>query len=135
CVPASLINNAEFVADCCRYAEGIFSKQDVKRKWHFADDTIWTKLAKDEALIEAIEAEKIRRIRNGQAKREKAQSLVVKTPEILDGIMMDTSASARHRVDAIKTLDTFADNGPKDTSSGDRFVIQINLGEDYKLRF
>ena len=69
----SLINNAEFVADCCRYAEGILSKQDVKRKWHFADDTIWTKLAKDEALIEAIELEKTRRIRNGQAKREKAQ--------------------------------------------------------------
>src|SRR5215831_8589427 len=56
----SLIDNAEFVADCCRYSENLLSKADVKRKWHFADDTIWTKLANDEALIEAIEAEKIR---------------------------------------------------------------------------
>src|SRR5262245_65329764 len=66
--PTSLIDNHEFIQDCCRYAEGIFSKQDVKKKWRFTDDTIWTKLANDEALIEQIEAEKIRRIRNGQAK-------------------------------------------------------------------
>jgi hypothetical protein len=133
--PTSLIDNAEFVADCCRYAEGIFSKQDVKRKWHFADDTIWTKLAKDEALIEAIDAEKLRRIRSGQAKREKAQSLVVKTPEILDSIATDKSASPRHRVDAIKTLDGMSDTGPRATPEmGERFSIVINLGEDYKLR-
>ena len=132
----SLVDNQELIADLARYAEGLHSKEAVKKKWReIINEDTWKHLSKDDTLVDAIEAEKIRRIRNGQAKREKAQSLVVKAPEVLDGIMMDTSASARHRVDAIKTLDTFADNGPKDTSSGDRFVIQINLGEDYKLRF
>ena len=132
----SLIDNLELITDLARYAEGLLPKEAVKKKWReIINEDTWKHLSKDDTLVDAIEAEKIRRIRNGQAKREKAQSLVVKAPEVLDGIMMDTSASARHRVDAIKTLDTFADNGPKDTSSGDRFVIQINLGEDYKLRF
>src|SRR5215831_15823013 len=102
--PTSLVDNAEFVADCCRYAEGILSKQDVKRKWHFADDTIWTKLATEETLIEAIELEKTRRVRNGQTKRERSQQLITKAPDVLDEIIMDKSASPRHRVDAIKTL-------------------------------
>ena len=44
--------------------------------------------------------------------------------------MNDASASPRHRVDAIKTLDTFASNGPESAPAGDRFVIQINLGSD-----
>jgi len=59
-VPASLIEDHEFIADCARYAEGLFSKQDVKKKHHFDDDT-WARLGEDEALLEAIEAEKVRR--------------------------------------------------------------------------
>src|SRR5215472_3831962 len=130
----SLIDNQEFLADCARYAEGLTSKADVKKKYRF-DDTIWTSLAENDELVRAIETEKLRRVRNGQAKREKAQSLVVKTPEILDSIASDKSASPRHRVDAIKTLDGMSDTGPQVTPTADRFIIQINLGEDYKLRF
>ena len=44
--------------------------------------------------------------------------------------MLDVSASPRHRVDAIKTLDTFAANGPKAAPAADRFQITINLGAD-----
>jgi hypothetical protein len=73
--PAHLEDDLEFVADCARYAEGILSEEAVKKKHHFDDDT-WEKLGNNEALIEAIEAEKIRRIRNGSTKRERAQQLV-----------------------------------------------------------
>jgi hypothetical protein len=54
----------------------------------------------------------------------------VTAPEILDGIMNDPGASPRHRVDAIKTRDSFAANGPEGVPAADRFIIQINLGED-----
>ena len=68
---------------------------------------------------------------DGSSKREKAQLLVVKGPAILDGIASDASASPRHRIDAIRTLDTFAANGPGAAApAGDRFLIQINLGSD-----
>jgi len=130
----SLIDNQEFLADCARYAEGLYSKADVKKKYRF-DDTIWASLAENDELVRAIEAEKLKRVRNGAAKREKAQQLVIAGPDILSSIASDKSASPRHRVDAIKTLDGMSGTGPQTTPTADRFIIQINLGEDYKLKF
>jgi len=130
----SLIDNQEFLADCARYAEGLYSKADVKKKYRF-DDTIWASLAENDELVRAIEAEKLKRVRNGAAKREKAQQLVIAGPDILSSIASDKSASPRHRVDAIKTLDGMSDTGPQTTPAAERFIIQINLGEDYKLKF
>jgi hypothetical protein len=49
--------------------------------------------------------------------------------------MCDASASPRHRVDACKTLDAFAANGPEAAPATDRFQIVINLGADTTLRF
>lgn len=130
----SLIDNHDFITDLARYAEGLYSEAAVKKKYRF-DDATWVKLGEDEALIEAIEAEKIRRIRNGSAKREKAQQLIVKGPEILDGIMSDPKSNARHKVDAIKTLDALADNGPKSAPDGERIQIIIDLGGGTKFTF
>ena len=127
--PAHLEDDLEFVADCCRYAENILSEAAVKKKYRF-DDSTWEKLGSNDALIEAIEAEKIRRIRNGSTKREKAQQLVVQAPEVLGGIMLDASASPKHRIDSAKALDAFAANGPETTPASDRFQITINLGSD-----
>jgi hypothetical protein len=127
--PTSLIENHDFIADCARYAEGLLSEQDVKKKHHF-DDATWGRLGDNEALIEAIEAEKTRRIRNGSTKRERAQKLVAQAPGVLGDIMLDISASPKHRIDASKTLDTFAANGPETAPAADRFIITINLGSD-----
>jgi len=128
----SLINNLEFITDLARYAEGVLSEATVKKKYHF-DDASWESLGEDEALIEAIEAEKVRRVRNGSAKREKAQQHIVKAPDILSAIMCDDGANARHRVDSIKALDALADPGPKAAPTLDRFVIKIDLTADQKL--
>src|SRR5262249_29880113 len=134
--PSSLIDNVELVEDMARYSEGLVTQAQVKKKWRkLIDEKTWEALGSNDELVEKIELEKVRRIRNGQAKREKSQQLIVKACEILDDIAQDTKASPRHRVDAIKTLDAFADNGPKaapDTS--EKFSIVINLGEDYRLR-
>ena len=99
-----------------------------------SDESTWAAFGNNDKLIEIIETEKTKRICSGATKREKAQQLVVKAPGILDSIMTDPAASPRHRVDAIKTLDTFAANGPEAAPAADKFIIQINLGEDV-LRF
>src|SRR5262245_61240243 len=128
-LPQSLIDNLEFITDLARYAEGLFTEQQVKKKHHF-DDATWARLGEDEALIEKIEAEKVRRIRSGTAKRERAQQHIVKAPDILEKIMSDESQNARHRVDSIKALDSLADNGPRAAPEMDRFIIRIDLSGD-----
>ena len=127
--PAGLEDDPDFISDLARFAEGIFSEQDVKKKHHLSADT-WERLGNNETLIEKIVAEKVRRVRTGASKRERAQQLVMKAPNILDSIMSDTAASPRHRVDAIKTLDAFASNGPETAPASDRFQIIINLGSN-----
>ena len=66
---------------------------------------------------------------HGSTKREKSQVLITKAPDILDSIASDSNASPRHRVDAIKTLDGMAANGPAGVPAADCFSIVINLGD------
>jgi len=127
----SLIDNLELITDCCRYSEGILTEKQVRQKYHLFDDATWARLGDDDALVEAIELEKTRRIRSGAAKREKAQALIVQAVDVLGGIALDSSANARHRIDATRTLDTLADPGPTHApDSSERFSIVINLGAD-----
>jgi hypothetical protein len=62
--PVKLEENHEFVTDPCRYAEKILTEEQVKKKYHFDEDT-WESLGSNDALVRAIEDEKIRRIRTG----------------------------------------------------------------------
>jgi len=125
----SLLENHDFITDCARYAEGLFSEQAVKKKHHF-DDATWARLGDDEALIEAIEAEKIRRVRDGSAARERAQQLFATAPSVLGDILHDDSASPRHRIESARELRQIAANGPEAAPAADRFVITINLGAE-----
>src|SRR5262245_57550533 len=119
----------DFIVDCTRFAEGILTERAVKKKYRF-DDATWERLGSDEALIEAIEVEKTRRIRDGSTARERAQALFAVAPTVLGDIMNDPSASARHRIEASKELRMVADNGPEaaPASTSEKFLIQINLG-------
>ena len=108
---AQLEDNQEFVADLCRFAESILTEASVRKKYRLSESS-WDALGSSDALVEKIEAEKIRRMRDGSSKREKAQLLVVKAPDVLGGIMNSTEANDRHRIDACKTLNDFAANGP-----------------------
>src|SRR6516165_6041700 len=129
---AQLLADTQFVEDLARYSEKLLTEQFIRRKYNLTDDA-WEHLGNDNALIEAIEAEKARRVRNGSAKREKAQQHIVRAPDILEKIMSDESANPRHRVDSIKALDALADNGPQATPAADRFIIKIDLTADQKL--
>jgi hypothetical protein len=130
----SLIKNDMFITDMARFASGVLSEKQIRQKYHLIDESTWVALGQDESLIEAIELEKVRRIRSGATKRELAQNHIVSAPQILNSIMTDERASPRHRVDAIKTLDGFADNGPQAAPAGDRFQITIVLSADEKIR-
>lgn len=126
-----LIENNELIADLCRFRENLLTEKFIRRKYRL-DNATWERLGSDEgnALVEKVEEESLRRVRDGSAKREKSQQLITKAPNILDSIASDVTASPRHRVDAIKTLDTFAANGPEGVPPADRFQITIVLSAD-----
>jgi hypothetical protein len=127
--PTAFEDNHEFVVDLCRFRENLLTEKFIRRKYRL-DNATWERLGSDEGntLVEKIEEESIRRVRDGSAKREKSQQLITKAPGILDSIATDSNASPRHRVDAIKTLDSFCANGPGDTAQArTRFVIRIDL--------
>jgi len=130
----SLRDNYEFVTDMARFSEGIATESAIRKKHHF-DEATWERLASDEQLVERIEAEKLRRVRDGSFKREKAQAHVVAAPDVLNGIMTDPKQSAKHRIDSAKALDSLADPGPqRNTADEERVIVTINLGSDV-LRF
>src|SRR5215831_2874692 len=131
----SLIEDGEFIADCCRFAEGITSEAAVRKKYHFSEEA-WERLGVDDKLIEAVEAEKVRRISSGEAKREKAQQHIVKAPDVLNGIMTDPKANAKHRIDSAKALDDLAEGGPRAAhDDADRVLVTINLGGGDVFRY
>ena len=80
--PTDLINDTEFITDLARYGEGVLTEAQVKRKYRRFDDEVWEKLGSDDALVDAIEAERTRRVRSGACVREKAQLLQAKAPDV-----------------------------------------------------
>src|SRR6478672_1606134 len=110
----------QLVVDCARFQEGIVDEKAIRKKYRF-DEAAWDALGNDE-FVRAVEEESVRRMRDGSSKREKAQLLVVKAPDVLGGIMNSADANDRHRIDACKTLNDFASNGPgQGAPAADRF--------------
>jgi hypothetical protein len=84
--PIDLANNSELIADLARFSEGVLTESQIRRKWRHLDNNVWE--APDDALVDAVEAERVRRVRSGRAAREKAQNLAAQAP--------DTQRPARH---------------------------------------
>jgi hypothetical protein len=124
-----LRDNFEFIVDLARFAEALTDEAAIRKKYRLSD-AVWNALGEDDDFVRAVTDEKTRRIRNGSHKREKAQLLVVKAPDVLGGIMNSAGANDRHRIDACKVLNDFAANGPAGVPAADRFQIVINLGAD-----
>ncbi len=127
-----LIENNELISDLCRFREQLCSEQFIRRK-HKLNNATWDRLGGTEGdlLVEKIEAESARRIRDGSAKREAAQKHVVRVPEVAASILNDVGANSRHRLDAGALIDKLAANGPEAAIvDSNRFSIIINLGAD-----
>ena len=131
--PAQLEDD-ELIENLARFADGTLSEAAVKSRHHLSDED-WATLGESDKLVELVEACKLRRIRNGATKRERAQIEIVDAPPILGGIMRDPAASPRHRVDAVKVLDALASTGAEAAAAGARFEITINLGADHIERY
>ena len=51
-----LENDLEFVSDLARFRENLLDEKAIRKKYRLAND-VWEKLADDDALIRAVEAE------------------------------------------------------------------------------
>jgi hypothetical protein len=120
----------ELVEDLARYSEGLLDEVAVKKIYRFSDED-WDRMASNDELIEKIEAERRRRIRDGSSAREKAQQLFAQAPSVLGGILHGDGVSPRHKIESARELRTIAANGPEATAPATRFEIRIDLGEGH----
>ena len=126
--PAPLEDD-ELIENLARFADGTLSEAAVKARHHLSKED-WAALGENDRPVELVEACKLRRIRSGATKRERAQLEIVDAPPILGGIMRDPNANARHVIDSVKALDALASTGAEAAAAGARFEITINLGSD-----
>lgn len=133
----ALRDNFEFVTDMARFSEQLegYSEKDLRKKWKFTEEN-WTALGNDDELFRIIEAEKLRRVRDGSFKRERSQQLVTKAPDVLSGLLLNEKNSPKHRIDAAKVLDAMADPGSQNShNDSERVLVTITLSADEKLTF
>jgi len=123
------IEDDELIENLARFADGPLSEGQVKARHHLTNED-WAALGESDRLVELVEAAKLRRIRTGATKRERAQIEIVDGPPILGKIMRDPNANERHRIDSIKTLDALASTGAEAAAAGARFEITIVLNSD-----
>src|SRR5215831_7408589 len=129
-----LITDDNFIADCCRFSEGVLSEAAVKYRWRrVVSETDCLTMGSNDDLVDAIEREKIRRTRSGQTAREKAQLHATKAPDILDRIMTDESISPRHKIEASREIRAIAATGTENVTF-EKFIIKIDLTGDAKLK-
>jgi hypothetical protein len=117
-----------FVCDAVRSAEGLIDDAQLMETHELTAEDLRT-LAANKTFARAVQAERNRRVRTGLAARESASGYFIKAPKVLDSIMMDEQANARHRIEAVRELrQTAIGSGdaerPMDT---ERFVIRIDL--------
>jgi len=116
-----------FVVDCTRHVEDLISAEQLRAKYRL-DEEAWRGLADNEPLQRAVARQKERRIRSGEAAKEKAQHLFLSAPGVLSDILNDSSASPRHRIEAARELrQTAAIGSEAATQTAERFSIRIDL--------
>jgi hypothetical protein len=123
------LEDDELIENLARFADGTLTEGQVKARHHLSNEQ-WAALGESDRLVELVEAAKLRRIRTGATKRERAQIEIIDGPPILGKIMRDPGSNARHVIDAVKTLDGLASTGAEAAAAGARFEITINLGSD-----
>jgi hypothetical protein len=123
------------IVDICRAAEGLIKDDEVRDKYGLSAE-VWRNSIKDRTLLQAVRAEKERRVLSGIAAREAAARHFVKAPGILDQIMTDQYSNPRHKIEAIKELrQTASGDSIEGLPESERFIITINLGEGHVEHF
>jgi hypothetical protein len=132
-----MVENDQFISDCARYAESILTRVQIERLYRHLTPADWDALGTDEQLVLAIQNEQTRRIRTGVSAREKAALVhATKAIDVLDGILSDSDASPRHRIESAKELRAVAAPAPESAAGlSERFEIKIVLSSDEVLTF
>lgn len=130
-VPIDLPAGQEFIVACVRNVEGLVSDADIRKKYDLSAND-WRQLINNSHLHRAIREERERKIYNGVAPREAAQTYLVKAPAVLNGIMSDERAAPTSRVEASKGLHRLAGDPAQPSQGGERFSISINFGAQVK---
>jgi hypothetical protein len=118
---------AGFVVDCARHVEELISPEQLKAKYQLTEEA-WRHLADNESLQQALERARERRIRSGEAAKERAQHLFLAAPTVLSDILNDDTASPRHRIEAARELrQTAAIGSEAATATTEHFSIRIDL--------
>jgi hypothetical protein len=124
---------AAFVGDCARHTERLLTADEIKRKWAIPDRD-WERLADNATLLEAVRAERERRVRNGDAAREAAQRHFAQAPNVLGEILNDELVSPHHRIEAAKELrQAAAARDAQKGESSESFIVTIDLGGGEKI--
>ena len=91
------LEDDELIENLARFADGTLSEAAVKARHHLSNEE-WAALGESDRLVELVEACKLRRLRTGATKRERAQIEIVDGPPILGKIMRDPGSqrTARH---------------------------------------
>jgi hypothetical protein len=124
------LEDDELIENLARFADGTLSEAAVKARHHLSNEE-WTAMGESDRLVELVEACKLRRIRTGATKMERAQIEIIDGPPILGKIMRDPGSNARHVIDSVKALDALASAGAEAAAAGAKFEITINLGADH----
>ncbi len=121
-----------FIVDCARHTEGVLTAEEIKNKWALRSEH-WQKLADNAPLLQAVRAERDRRILGGEAAREAAQRHFAKAPNVLGDILTDQQVAPRHRIEAARELRQAASSGEVPVGPRETFKIIINLGGDDRI--
>ena len=119
---------AGFTLDCCRHIEDLLTAEQLKTKYQLSE-AAWRQLADNAPLQQAIERQRLHRVRSGECAKERAQFLFLTAPAVLSNILNDTTASPRHRIEAARELRQTAAVGSEAATpaASERFIIRIDL--------
>jgi hypothetical protein len=125
---------AAFVVDCVRQIEGLITAEALRAKYGLDDDA-WQQLATNEPLQLRVRREKERRVRVGEAARERAAFLFVNCRDVLDDIIRDPAASPRHKVESIRELRQIAAVGRQVNAKGLLSILILGRGTSSTSRW
>jgi hypothetical protein len=120
-----------FITDATRAAEAVIDDATLMEKYDLTLEDL-KKLANMKAVGRAIRNEREHRLRSGIATRELAAKSYFKVPPVLDSILMNEAASARHRIESARELRVIStpENQSNPAAQTDRFIISIVLNSD-----
>jgi hypothetical protein len=82
------------------------------------------------AFLDAVRAQRDRRVLSGERARETAAREFAGAPSVLGRILNDEMVAPRARIEAARELRQAADHdNARGAGSGEKFVISINIGD------